>query len=158
MFPQVNGVDSGRAGKRKARSQGFSGAKRFAASAVPWRSHGAVGASGGGWWAYGLVVRVRGRRSGTGEMGLEAVLRTGPRGGSGAGVRGALEYVENVFSTWLYASGCSPENEGLGNLTERLTDCLTASLTPRLTRSLTESSVLDGERAGKRAQEARERP
>lgn len=65
----------------------------FAASAVPWPRHGAAGASGGGWLtrvAYGTVVRVVEKRSRTPGLGLEAVLRAGPQGGSGAGVRGVL--------------------------------------------------------------------
>lgn len=47
MFSQVSGVGAGVLGRGKARSQGVSEGQEVAASAVPWRSHGAVGASGG---------------------------------------------------------------------------------------------------------------
>lgn len=43
-----------------------------------------------GWRAYGMVVPNAERRSGTGEMGRQVALRTGFRGGSVAGGRGAL--------------------------------------------------------------------
>ncbi|KPG02284.1 hypothetical protein AN911_28165 [Mycobacteroides immunogenum] len=46
-FSQFSGVEKEKDWKRKARWQGVSASQMVAASAVPWRSHGAVGASGG---------------------------------------------------------------------------------------------------------------
>lgn len=45
---------------------------------------------GGGWMAYGTVKWSAESRYGTREMGRQVALRTGFRGGSGAGVRGVL--------------------------------------------------------------------
>lgn len=97
VFPQASGVDSGRAGGEKARSQGVSCGQLVAASAVPWPRHGAVGASGGCWSAYGMGSRVAESRYGTGEMGLWGTLRAGVMRGLGSGSsRGARMAVERV--------------------------------------------------------------
>lgn len=98
------------------------------------------------------------RAYGTGEMSREGVLREGVREGSGAGVRVRLEYVENVFPSWLYGSVLGGVSEDRGNLTARLTEPLTTSLTPRLPRGLTFSGFRGVERAGKGAQETAWRP
>lgn len=65
------------------------GGQEVAASVVPWLCHGASGRFGRCWSvsaAYGLGSRVHESRYGTPGFGVLGVLRTGPRGGSGAGV------------------------------------------------------------------------
>lgn len=69
-----------------------------------------------------------------------------------------LGCVENVFPSRAYRDTLVPRIKGFGNLTGRLTPDLTASLTGYLTADLTESGVREVERAGKRAQDASERP
>lgn len=100
--------------------------------------------------AYGLVVRVRGRRSGTPGFGGEGTLRVALRGGSGAGERGALEWPQNVFPSRAYRGVLDGVSEGSRNLTERLTWHLTASLTEHLPRGLTFSGFRGVEQPSKR--------
>lgn len=78
------------------------------------------------------------RRYETGEMGRETVLRGAFRGHLGAGVREALGWPQNVFSSRPYVGACSSKIEGVGNLTDDLTEPLTTRLTDHLTHGLTE--------------------
>lgn len=75
VFPQFSGVDSGRTGKRKARSlEGFGGQKvrrERRAVAAP-RCGGRFGRC---WVVYGTGIRVAERRSGAEEMGRQVALR-----------------------------------------------------------------------------------
>lgn len=91
-------------------------------------------------------------------MGLWGLLREWFQGGSGVGVRVVLGWPWNVFSSWAYASVCSPEIEGLGNLTGDLTEVLTDRLTGYLPRGLTNRGHQRVERAGKLAQDTAWRP
>ncbi|SKX80228.1 Uncharacterised protein [Mycobacteroides abscessus subsp. abscessus] len=125
----------------KPRSRRFSGTNVLPRVGVPWRSHGASGRLGGYWGlsgSYERVVRVDESRSGTGEMGVRAVLRTGLREGSGGDARVALGYVQKGVPS--RANGRVPESsgKGAGNLTEHLTAGLTSCLTWYLTTVLTE--------------------
>lgn len=77
--------------------RGFSVDRRFAVSAVPWRSHGAVGASVWYWElssSYERVVWAAERAYGTPEFGVGAVLCGAFRGRSAARVRVGLECVQ----------------------------------------------------------------
>lgn len=83
------GLTRGDLGDKKLGHWRDSGARRLPRVGGGGRSHGA-GGFGRCWVAYGMGSRVAERRSGTPGLGLEAVLRAGPRGGSGAGVRERL--------------------------------------------------------------------
>lgn len=123
------------------RSRRFSGTNVLPRVGVPWRSHGASGRLGGYWGlsgSYERVVRVDESRSGTGEMGVRAVLRTGFQERSGAGRRVGLEWRGKGFSSRAYRAVPSPEIKGHENLTGDLTAGLTSRLTAHLPRGLTE--------------------
>lgn len=128
----------------KPRSRRFSGTNVLPRVGVPWRSHGASGRLGGYWGlsgSYERVVRVDESRSGTGEMGVRAVLRTGLREGSGGDARVALGYVQKGFPSRPYRGVLGGVRKGLRNLTGDLTEPLTSCLTGYLPRGLTKAGV-----------------
>lgn len=108
------------------------------------RSLSSSGRLGGCWvtsWAYERVMRAAESRSGTGEMGVRALLRGAFRGRSGAGVRAGLECVKNSVPSRAYGRALVPRIEGARNLTERLTAYLTTCLTRYLTHDLTKAGI-----------------
>lgn len=141
LFPQFRGVDSGRAGKRKARWEGVSASQRVAASRRAELEARCAASLGGRWRAYGLVMWVDERRSGTPGLGLWGTLRRALRGGSGAGVRERLGWPQNGVPSRPYRGVLGDSKEGSRNLTGGLTPDLTASLTGYLTSGLTFSGV-----------------
>lgn len=87
------------------------------------------------------------------DWGRQVALRTGLRGGLGAGERARLEYVEKGFSSRPYREVLDGVSEGSRNLTGDLTEPLTPDLTGYLTADLTESGSPRGRAGWQRGQE-----